>query len=564
MLTKIKIAHKIYILGGSQLLLIAIIGLVAINQMSKIGIELVDIAEQDIPLTRFISKVTEHQLTQNIYFERAIFHSVIADQDELHSTNGVNQDRQKVEQLGKTILTEINLSIEFTANAIKQAHTNNAKVQFQRVSASLSQLKVLQAEVLKNMQETMDLAAKRQLKLMVKKAKSFEIQQDQLQQLSTQLLHDIQTFTLTAALKAEADEQSGIRQIIFWFCIALMLGTIAPIVISRSITGPINELIDRLREVAEGDGDLTVTLAETAQDESGDVARAFNQFIGMIRLLITTTSGQAGILSQSSQTATEVMNQTVSNVQQQQVETDMVATAVTEMSSATHEVAMNAAHAATVTDNVKERVNEGKEVAMETQTIIKKLASEVDESSAVIKSLVQETNSIASVLESIQGIAGQTNLLALNAAIEAARAGESGRGFAVVADEVRALAQSTQKSTVDIQNLLDRLQTEASNAVTSMQKGSESAQQCLLKSAATSETFRIASNAVNEISDLNVQIATAAEEQAQVAEEINKSLLNISRLADVTTAGAKTTADANNNIAKNVAGLNENLSVFSV
>jgi methyl-accepting chemotaxis protein len=239
----------------------------------------------------------------------------------------------------------------------------------------------------------------------------------------------------------------------------------------------------------------------------------------------------------------------------------MVATAVNEMSGSTQEVARSAAHASQV---LKEKVTEGRQEAIETQSIIKQLAEEVSEASNVIKSLVEETNNIGSVLETIPRIAAQTNLLALNAAIEAARAGETGRGFAVVADEVRTLAQRTQTSTVDVQDLLLRLKTEANNAVTSMNKGTESAATCLEKSAKTSQTFEEASDSVTQISDLNVQIATAAEEQSAVAEEINRNIVRISDLADITAQGAKSTSEANATIAKRVIDLHTNLNVFVV
>ncbi|MFT5839965.1 MAG: methyl-accepting chemotaxis protein [Flavobacteriales bacterium] len=225
----------------------------------------------------------------------------------------------------------------------------------------------------------------------------------------------------------------------------------------------------------------------------------------------------------------------------------MVATALNEMSGSTQEVSRCATHAAQVTQEVKEKVAEGRK-----------------EASEVIKSLVEETNNIGHVLESIQGIAAQTNLLALNAAIEAARAGETGRGFALVADEVRTLAQRTQTSTVDIQDLLLRLKTEANNAVTSMNKGTDSATICLEKSAKTSQAFEDASHSVSLISDLNVQIATSAEEQSSVAEEINKDLVKISDLAKITSQGAHSTSEANSIIAKRSIDLHTNLNVFLV
>jgi methyl-accepting chemotaxis protein len=200
-----------------------------------------------------------------------------------------------------------------------------------------------------------------------------------------------------------------------------------------------------------------------------------------LKTLISNTNNQADELGESSETALKAMRETVSNVDRQNEETEMVATVVNEMSSTTQEVAGSTAHAAEVTQVVRDKVVEGRKEALETQGIINQLSEEVSEASQVIKNLVGETNNFGSVFESIQGIAAQTNLLALNAAIEAARAGETGRGFAVVADEVRTLAQRTQTSTVDIQDLLLRLKTEANNAVISMNKGNDSAAICLEK-----------------------------------------------------------------------------------
>lgn len=564
MLSKFKISTKVYLLGLSQLLLLVIMGGVAINQMAKIGVELVDIAEEDIPLSRAVTKITEHQLEQAIIFERALFQVLLAEQNIEGANSHFNERKAEVAELSGKIKKEIEETQAFVSRAINKVHSQKGKNKFTYVASELQNIAQLYSKVMEQLTKVLALASTGQKELMIAQADSVKGLEDDLEQKLVDLLAEIQRFTLEASLQAEQDEQSGIKWIIGAFVIALLLGIILPYIISRSITYPINYLVERLKEVADGDGDLTVSLDEKAADETGDVARAFNKFMGVLRTLIANTNSQAEVLAESAQTAMTIMRETVENVDKQRVETEMVATAVTEMSATTQDVARSASHAAEVTERVRMRVVEGQQGAQDTQDIIKRLSDEVTEAGEVIKNLVDETNNIGSVLESIQGIAAQTSLLALNAAIEAARAGESGRGFAVVADEVRSLAQRTQTSTVDIQDLVERLQSEASNAVTSMRKGSESAKLCLNKSSDTSNTFLDASKAVGEISDLNIQIATAAEEQSAVAEEINRNLLNISNLAQTTAQGAEATAQANSTIAKRVTELQVNLSVFMI
>lgn len=564
MFSKLKIATRIYLMGGLQLLLMLLMGGMAILQMTKIGHELTTIATKDIPLSNFLTQITEHQIEQAVLFERTLFYTSLAKQGVADSQNEASGVKIKWSELATKIEKELSETKKFVSEALKSIDDDKTKNEFINVLAALKKAEEHYRKVKEFSELMFEQSSQASLVQLSEQAHKVEALGDDVKDELVAIQMRIQNFTLEATLKAEQDEKEGLNWIIAMLVIALAFDLVVPRIIGQSITKPIVTLSDRLREIAEGDGDLTVSLDESGKDETADVASSFNRFLKVLRTMIGNTNQQAQELGNSSEIALSVMQKTAEDVNKQRLETEMVATAVTQMSTTTQEVALNTAQAADATMKVRDRVVSGERVANETQEIMKQLAEQVTESSNVIESLVAETNNIGSVLTSIQGIAEQTNLLALNAAIEAARAGESGRGFAVVADEVRSLAQRTQTSTVDIQDLLVRLQAEANNAVSSMSKGSESTEICLKKSAQTSQTFKDAAEAVQEISDLNVQIAAAAEEQSSVAEEINRNLINISQLADDTAHGAQETKDANKNIAMRVIDLHTNLNKFVI
>ena len=441
-------------------------------------------------------------------------------------------------------------------------HSEDARNEYSKLLAELNFVDTeFQALTLKVTNIT-QLGLSGNINKMLKQAKSVESLEDKIDDKLIEMLDRIQSFTLKAAITAEQHEQKAVSIIIVLFILAVLWGAIMPTIIANSITKPISSLNERLHELANGDGDLRIRLNETAKDETGTLAKSFNAFLNVLSGMISKVNQQAGDLDKSSGIDVHSTQASLDNVLLQREEITSVATAIQEMSCTTQEVARSTAEASLATESVKERVMLGQAGATETQEVITKVAEEVANASAVIESLVAETNNIGSVLETIQGIAEQTNLLALNAAIEAARAGDTGRGFAVVADEVRQLAQRTQTSTVDIQKLVERLQDEAKNAVESMEKGSESTQLCLEKSTETASLFEQAALSVGEISDLNTQIATAAEEQSVVAEEINQSLNSINEIANVTADQTKQSASENNTIAKRITELVKELSIF--
>ncbi|USD34997.1 MULTISPECIES: methyl-accepting chemotaxis protein [Vibrio] len=563
MLSKLTIAQKVYLLGFSQLLAMMIMGGFALYQMNKIGNELVDIAEEDIPLTKMLTVVTEHQLEQAILFERALIKAIRVEQG-MAQMSVFEEAKKKVHDLTVKTEKELYEVEQFIEKAIPLLHSVEAQEKFEKLLGKLKVVEKSYSTLVGEVDKTMDYGSNGQIEEMLEFSKKVEAHEDEIDKSLISILDEVHNFTLASALQAEEDEKYAIKWMTIIASVSIALGVLLPFLVTCAIRTPILNLIDRLKQVAEGDGDLTIRLDDSSRDETGTVANAFNHFLGVLIGTISQINGQARELGGSSQVAVTAMQRTLQNVEKQRCDIEQVATAINQMNATTQEVANSTANASSVTDEVRKRVMDGQKEALATQEVIQELANEVTTSSGVIENLVSETNNIGQVLESIQGIAEQTNLLALNAAIEAARAGETGRGFAVVADEVRSLAQRTQEATVDIQQLVDTLQSEARNAVSSMKKGTDTAKLCLEKSSESANTFSIAAESVNQIAGLNLQIAAAAEEQSTVTQDLDNNLTSIKTLAEETAEETKSTAMANEAIAKHVNDLHTNLSKFKV
>jgi len=549
MLSKIKISHKVYLLGIVQLLLVCLVGGTGYVQMDKIGTELVDIAEEDIPLTKKITVLTEHQLQEAILFERVIRINFVEQLG--HESQGAHliEVQSQYDKLTRSSNDDFDSSIAFITQALTKLHSKEAVTQYSQL---LSQLKKTQQSYGRLSDETSQafslIKQQHESNKLEQLLITIEHHRDEIDHGLITILNDIQDFTLEAALQAEHDEMAGIQLISTLLVISIAIALLLPHIISKSISTPLVIMNDKLVQIASGDGDLTGQLSERSADETGDTARAFNIFVNQIRELIGQVSQSVQVLDTSSKTATDEMVITLDNVEKQRDEIEHVATAVEQMNAATQEVALNTNKASQMANDVQNCVTSGKSSAADSHRIIVQLAKEIELASATIGNLADKTKGIGMVLETIRGIAEQTNLLALNAAIEAARAGESGRGFAVVADEVRSLAQRTQSSTGDIQALVEGLQAEARNAVDCMIKGSDSTQICLEKSSITANYFVEVADIITNITSLNAQIATATEQQSVATDEINTNLTNITNIAAATSSGARTTSEANETI----------------
>ena len=327
---------------------------------------------------------------------------------------------------------------------------------------------------------------------------------------------------------------------------------------------PLQQVSSALGVIAQGGGDLTQRINIDTQDEVGDLARNFNQFVASLQTLIRHVRHQGEELGESASQSESRADKQAMELQRQQDEITMVATAVTEMASATQEIASHAEQTARAAQDSTSHTNSGRELVIQSRHSISNLANEVNEASTVISQLNEHAQGINSILSTIQGIAEQTNLLALNAAIEAARAGEQGRGFAVVADEVRVLSQRTHTSTEEIQSMIATLQQITTKAVDLMETSSKLAQ-CTVEDADEANVALEQINAsVAMISDMATQIATAAEEQTHVTDEITQNTTTIKDVSDQLTEDAHQARQQAESLSQQAASLNDKVSTFIV
>lgn len=368
----------------------------------------------------------------------------------------------------------------------------------------------------------------------------------------------------TADERAANAVQTAVTMVATVWVVALVFGVAITLILTRSILKPVDLLLGRMNDIAQGEGDLTQRVDESGKDEIAALGRAFNGFVVKIQSLVSQIAKESESLNTSISAISSLSSRVSDRVQVQSDEVESVVSSIVQVNEAADSISSNAQNCSEASRSASEDGASARQVVQQAVTSVKGLASDIDASSSVINQLNTEVANIVSVLSVIRDIAEQTNLLALNAAIEAARAGEQGRGFAVVADEVRTLASRTQNSTNEIQTMIDSLKKGADDAVSSMNRSKEGGESTVNYAQAAGQALDRISSAIDELNAMNEQIATAAEEQRAVVNSATSSARNVQDVVEESRVAAGENLDYTNSMSESVGRLSQLVGQFKV
>nr|WP_296187557.1 methyl-accepting chemotaxis protein [Pseudomonas sp. UBA1879] len=353
----------------------------------------------------------------------------------------------------------------------------------------------------------------------------------------------------TAAAVVSKEQYDGANVgVISVSVVAVLLTVLLAWLLTKSIVNPLSRAVRVAEEIAGGD--LTRPIEIDGKDEATQLLKSLAAMQQHLRKTIELISGSATQLASAAEELSAVTEESSRGLQQQNNEIEQAATAVNEMTAAVEEVARNAVSTSEASQQSNQTALQGRDRVVETVKSIQDMTQQIQATTGLVEGLAEQGRDIGKVLDVIRSIAEQTNLLALNAAIEAARAGEAGRGFAVVADEVRALAHRTAQSTTEIEQMVAGIQSRTGDAVQSMSRNTDSTRSTLSLASAAGDALELITEAIAQINERNLVIASASEEQAQVSREVDRNLVNIRDLAAQTAAGANQTSAASHELSR--------------
>jgi len=525
------------------MMFIALVGSMSYSllQMNKIGIELVEIAEEHIPMTNIVAIITINQLEQAVNFERALRYG-----EEIGREKGAEKHFKEAIQhfndLTDVIDEKVLIGEEFAEKGLQLAHTPEQVKEYRHVVEMLHLVETQHKTYVQHAIEVFDLIREGHKHEAIVTAELVEAEEEELDHELEQLLVELGGFTQRAATTAENDEKAA------FFTLSILTVVIGGISLTASyfmivsITEALTTAVQTARNIATGD--LSKTIKIQSSGELGQLEEALRDMRRNLQNMVKDMNEASSQLVASSKLLLSSTGRTSAGIVEQKNQMLQVSAAVNQMTASVLEVAQTAEQTSNSAQKANSEAVGGKTVVQSTIESIETLAQGVENASVAINQVGEDSDIIGRVVDVIKAIAEQTNLLALNAAIEAARAGEQGRGFAVVADEVRLLAQRTQESTAEIEEMIAKLQNGAKNAVEVMETGRSQAQVSVDRATEAGESLEIITANVNEINDMNTQIAYAAKEQSDVSEDINQNITKLNTLSEENTLSVQEATQA--------------------
>ncbi|BAO59851.1 histidine kinase, HAMP region: chemotaxis sensory transducer [Pseudomonas protegens Cab57] len=506
--------------------LMLFLGVFALNQMSKIRSATERMSQDTIPSIKSVDEFTQLSLRQRVQAYRLLLNR--EPQAQQQTLDAIDQRNQKIE--------------EARAQYLKLISSPEERLAYEQYSTLLSDHRQLESQLI-------ELSHNNQLEAMQQLLNTDLMDSaEKINAVLNQLVEINSHYATVADDDAAAQYRSAFNLVVGLLVLASALTLLFAWRLIRSITLPIANALRAAEEIAEGN--LTRPITVDGSDEAGRLLQAMVTMQEKLRDTLQSISGSAHQLASAAEELNSVTEEGARGLSQQNNEIEQAATAVNEMTSAVEEVARNAVSTSEASKSATTSAGDGRDQVRETVSAIERMSSDVQGTASLIGDLANESRDIGKVLDVIRGLADQTNLLALNAAIEAARAGEAGRGFAVVADEVRALAHRTQQSTSEIERMIGSIQSGTEHAVDSMRNSTERAESTLSIARGAGQSLDTINSAIIEINERNLVIASAAEEQAQVAREVDRNLVNIRDLSVQSTTGANQTQAASSELSR--------------
>ena len=512
--------------------LMLFLGVFALNQMSKIRGATEDITLSSVPSIRALDEFTQLTLRLRVLSYRLL-------------TNREPDVQQKTLESFELRNQQIRTAQDVYEKLIESSEERSTYNEYVRLLGQYHQIE----ERMKSLSRANQVEELRTLLNTELLSNS-----EQVNAVLTRLLDINNKMALATNQKAEDQYNAAFDLVVGLLVIATALTVLFAWLLTRSITVPIAQALEAAEEVAEGN--LTRPIKVDGNAEAGRLLAAMAKMQDKLRDTLQRIAGSATQLASAAEELNAVTDESARGLTQQNNEIEQAATAVNEMTSAVEEVARNAVSTSEASRNATSSAGDGRDLVQETVSAIERMSGDVQATATLIGDLANESRDIGKVLDVIRGLADQTNLLALNAAIEAARAGEAGRGFAVVADEVRALAHRTQQSTSEIERMIGSIQAGTEHAVDSMRNSTERAESTLNIAKGAGMSLDTINTAIVQINERNLVIASAAEEQAQVAREVDRNLVNIRDLSVQSATGASQTSAASSELSRLAVDLN--------